>query len=292
MAIDAQKSAKNRQDMKTLLGFVPQSVISQITRGALSRRMYHYSHENPHKNSSVVTKDKVKRIRKGGVNITAVPAGRGETLSIFPPELVDFFIRYYLDDWRGKVYLDPFSGQGIRMQVACMRGMKYYGMDISKAFFAFNDLVRKKIDPDGALVHIKRGDSRDPSWIEDEIGDFSLHSPPYWNIENYGDEPEQLGKQPYLDFIGDMEKVLAAWLPKFKTGAYHVINVGDFRIDGKFYAYHADLINAGIRAGWHCHDIWILKDVVASASRVFAVSRNLKKVAPRVHEYALIFRKP
>jgi hypothetical protein len=43
-------------------------------------------------------------------------------------------------------------------------------------------------------------------------------------------------------------------------------------------------------SGWVLHDLWILDQIVAGSNRIFAVSTCNKKRAPRVHEYALVFR--
>lgn len=211
--------------------------------------------------------------------------------SIMPAELVDFFVRYYAEP--GQVYLDPFMGQGIQMQVAHLLGLHYHGYDFSREFFAYIDAVRGKIDNATTRLDIHLGDSRFPTEIPDGIGDFAFHSPPYWDIEYYGDEPEQVGStDSYEAFLDGMRTVYAAWLPKFKPGAYHVINVNDFRRDGQFYPYHADTIRIAQEAGWIYHDMWIIDGLVGGLPRAFAVHFNLKRIAPKTHEYALVFRAP
>lgn len=207
-----------------------------------------------------------------------------------PAELVEFFVKYYASP--GDVYLDPFMGQGVQMQVAHLLGLHYWGYDLSSEFFAYIDSVREKIEDNTTALQIFCGDSRNPEHIPDEIGDFSFHSPPYWNIEYYGDEPEQLGKGTYEDFLQGMEDVARAWLPKFKSGAYHVVNVNDFRMGGTFYPYHADTLALFKRAGWELADLWIIEGLVGGLSKAFAVDFNLKRIAPKLHEYALVFRKP
>jgi hypothetical protein len=211
--------------------------------------------------------------------------------SIMPAELVDFFVRYYAEP--GQVYLDPFMGQGIQMQVSKMLGLHYRGYDLSQEFFAYIDAVRAKIDDGATLLDIHLGDSRFPVEIPDGIGDFAFHSPPYWDIEYYGDEPEQVGStDTYAAFLDGMRQVYAAWLPKFKPEAYHVINVNDFRRNGHFYPYHADTIRIAQEAGWVYHDMWIIDGLVGGLPRAFAVHFNLKRIAPKTHEYALVFRSP
>ena len=89
-----------------------------------------------------------------------------------------------------------------------------------------------------------------------------------------------------------MRDVAEAWLPKFKSGAYHVVNVGDFRRDGTFYSYHSDLVREFVDAGWVMHDIWIIDGLVGGLMKIFAADCVKKRITPRCHEYALVFRAP
>jgi len=292
-----KQSAANRAAMERKFGMVPMSIL-KIHRGELSQSIFSYQQEKPerhagHAGRSAQKQSKLKKILGRPVGDASCKLnGRTSTaVSLMPPELVAFFVRYYSRP--SEVYLDPFMGQGIRMQVAKKLGLHYYGYDLSSEFFAYIDAVRSKIDDGKTTIQITCGDSKSPDQIPDGIGDFSFHSPPYWDIEFYGTEEEQLGYQKtYSEFIEGMEQVARAWLPKFKKGAWHVVNVNDFRKDGRFYPYHADTIGLFQRAGWMLCDTWIIDGLVGGLSRAFAVDFNLKRIAPKVHEYCLVFRKP
>lgn len=298
-----KQSASNRAAFLKKFGTVPLSIL-KIHRGEWSRRMFEYQKENParhHDNEK--SREKLDRLYRSGYAdlktgkssgdmVSQVKCGRGSGgTSIMPAELVAFFARYYAR--KGDVYLDPFMGQGVQMQVAKLLSLHYYGYDLSDEFFRYIEAVRRKIDDGKTTIRITHGDSRDPSEIPDNIGDFSFHSPPYWDIEFYGEEAGQLGyRQTYEDFLVGMEDVARAWLPKFKPGAWQVVNVNDFRKDGRFYPYHADTISLFRRAGWQLTDTWIIEGLVGGLPKAFAVDFNLKRIAPKVHEYALVFRKP
>lgn len=299
LAASLQRSVANRKAMLQRFGFIPHSVL-EIYRGTLSRQMFIYQHEVPERNIARTpqTKAKAARLREAGYWERQTASGRGVNLgggasaaTIMPAELVAFFIQYYAAP--GDVYLDPFMGQGIQMQVAAQMGLHYYGYDCSEEFFAYIAAVKDKIDHRATTIQITKGDSRFPDEIPDGIGDFSFHSPPYWDTEYYGDEPEQLGTgQTYEEFLQGMEDVARAWLPKFKHGAWHVVNVNDFRKSGVYYPYHADTIALFRRAGWVLVDTWIIKGLVGGLPKAFAVGWNMKRIAPKVHEYALVFRCP
>jgi hypothetical protein len=290
------RSRERRASLLAKFGFIPESVL-RLTRGALSRSMLSLQGERPARraNQSDTAIAKAERLKDVGMTRSAsgVINGRGNAgLSIMAAELVDFFVKAYAKP--GDVYIDPFMGHGIRMQVAKRNGLHYHGYDASNEFFDYISSIKSMIDDGKTTISITRGDSRFPTAIPDGAGDFSFYSPPYWDIEYYGDESEQLGKPgvTYEQFIIGMRDVARAWLPKFKAKCWHVVNVNDFRKDGKFYGYHSDLIAAYQRAGWTLHDIWIIDGLVGGMPRAFAVRSLLDlRQAPKVHEYAMVFTK-
>lgn len=302
-----KQSRANRAAMEKKFGTMPLSIL-RLNRGALSKRMFSYQTEQRGRSVTAKSGIAIAELEEGATKQRALErvalgiTGGGSVLdrkengsrvgaSIMPAELVEFFIKYYARP--GDVYLDPFMGQGVQMQVAKLMGLHYYGYDLSTEFFGYIEAVRAKIDDGKTTIQATHGDSRHPDAIPDGIGDFSFHSPPYWDIEFYGTESEQLGyNHTYPEFLDGMQQVAAAWLPKFKASAWHVVNVNDFRKDGRFYPYHADTIALFQRAGWQLADTWIIDGLVGGLPKAFAVDFNMKRIAPKVHEYALVFRKP
>jgi hypothetical protein len=266
----------------------------KISRGALSRQMFMFQGEVPESRSSIALQQKRSELnlRQGVAAYSGSGKDRGP-LSIMPAELVDFFVQYYSKE--GDVYLDPFMGQGIQMQVAIKRRRHYHGYDASAKFYGYINRIREKLTtPESSVdVHVFLGDSRSPDQIPDGVGDFSFHSPPYWDIEYYGDEDAQLGNaHTYEAFLSSMQDIARAWLPKFKSGAYHVVNVADFRRHGTFYSYHSDLLRVFVAAGWVVHDTWIISGLVGGLMKIFGADCVQKRIAPRCHEYALVFKAP
>jgi hypothetical protein len=337
-ADDLKQSAANREEMVRRFGFVPTSVIREISRGKLSRRMFIYQHEEAGRSSSnkrlsadedIASEESKKRHRDrvaagkaGGGSVVdrkvrskevrdrlnadkrkaAAAAGRDKialagytdpsgrlAASIMPAEFVDFFVKYYSEP--GAMYLDPFAGQGVRLQVAKLRGLNYIGSDLSAEFVRYIRAFLPKIAGwSDSEVKIIEGDSRlTAADVDDAIGDFCFTSPPYWDVEYYGDEPEQLGRGTYEEFLDGLKSVAEAWRPKFKPNATIVINVNDFKRDGRFIPYHSDTIRIFSEAGYRLDDVWIVEGLVGGLRRVFGVDSNLKRIAPKVHEYAIVF---
>lgn len=293
------KSAQDRAKLKKRFGFIPLSVL-KLARGALSKSMFIYQREMPirHTTNYEQTREKHERLRAVGYKekITAsmrgIMGGMGST--IMPAELVEFFVKYYAKP--GDVYIDPFFGQGVQMQVAVRYGLKYIGYDISDEFCKYVNGVKGKLEETGEAVlgqvELYHADSRYPDQVGEGVGDFCFTSPPYWDTEYYGPEPEQLGREDvgYDEFIESMYEVMKAWHPKFKRDAWVVVNVNDFRKGGKYYSYHADTIRLFERAGYLLYDTWIIDGLVGGLPKAFAVDFNLHRIAPRTHEYVLVFR--
>jgi len=303
-----QDSVNERDRMEKLFGFIPMSIL-RIGRGSLSKSLFQYVGEEVKRNvqNDPVLNNKRARLEKAGLRnayifpsmigtVSATGGNRGARtdalgLSIMPAELVRFFALYYSKP--GDTYLDPFMGQGVQLQVAKLLGMNYYGYDLCREFCAYIDAVIPKIDDGTTTIRAYCADSKHPDQIPDYIGDFSFHSPPYWDIEYYDNNLEQLGTgHSYDEFLDGMQQVASAWLPKFKSGAYHVVNVNDFRRDGKLYNYHGDTIALFKAAGWLHVDTWIIDGLVGGLTKAFAVSFNNRKIAPKIHEYAAVFKCP
>src|SRR5262249_17310749 len=134
--------------------------------------------------------------------------------------------------------------------------------------------------------------SRHLPW-ENGSGDFTITSPPYYNLEHYGDEPEQLGlgAASYTDFLDRLFAVMVENFRVLKAGRFCVWCVNDFRLDGKFYDYHADVIRLMCRAGFVRHDTCVI-DLGSSIAAAFVNQIVERKLLPKRHEYALIFKKP
>ncbi len=77
---------------------------------------------------------------------------------------------------------------------------------------------------------------------------------------------------------------------KIQERCYCIVNVNDFRKNGVFYPYHADTMKLFQRAGWVLHDLWVVRGLLSGMPQIFAVDHNLKRRAPKLHEYAIIFR--
>lgn len=236
--------------------------------------------------------------------LSGVGARHGD-LSRFPQDLGTFLVNFLCPP--GGTVLDPFAGHSSRMELVFRAGRNYIGYDISHEFMEDNHKIRQilleefamnprlSLEPqedfnDGApTIELIEGDSR---YIDkNNVADFLITSPPFFDTEWYGDELEQLGRQKtYEDFLYSLRTVFMACHRALKPGAFAAMEVNDFRRDGIFHTYHADTITQLRLAGFQMHDV-IIVDYGSGFLQAFASDIEAHKIVSKQHSYILIARK-
>jgi DNA modification methylase len=236
--------------------------------------------------------------RMSGISVREGKSGGG--MSRFPQNVGRKLVLFYSkeNDW----VLDPFMGHNSRCELVLRAKRNYLGNDISFSFVEATkravELVKAELSSDlfagefQQTAELACGDSRALPW-ETGCGDFTITSPPYYNLENYGDEPEQLGlgARSYSHFLDRLQEVCCENWRVLKPGRFAVWCVNDFRLDGKFHSYHSDVIRLMQRAAFVQHDIAII-DFGTTIRAAFAAQAVEQKILPKRHEYALVFQKP
>jgi len=175
----------------------------------------------------------------------------------------------------------------------------YIGYDVSKEFMAFNREVKEQITGKGkqlAMFSPKatitlREQTSEHLEEKDESIDMCFTSPPYFDIEYYGDEPEQLGyNKEYGDFLQGIRSVINECYRVLKIGKYCIFNVNDFRKEGIFYPYHCEIVKLFQNVGFHLHDIIIVK-WASSIGACFASQIESRKITSKAHEFLIVGRK-
>lgn len=222
-------------------------------------------------------------------------SGRGAAngaLSIFARNICRTAVLLYGKP--GDMVVDPFIGHNSRMQTCVTEGRHYHGYDVSLRFMKDNYLIASQLRKDYLSMKIELNLHTSESMINtpDEYGDFTITSPPYWDIEFYGEEPEQLGRNhTYQEFLNGMLSVAKENFRTLKPGSYCLYYINDFRRDGKFYPYHVDMANILQEVGFIWNDIMIVD--LGRAFRESFISQIVEqKILPKRHEYGLVMVKP
>lgn len=222
--------------------------------------------------------------------VSSIGAASG-ALSNFPQNIGRSIVLFYSDP--GQTIFDPFAGHNSRMDLCITAGRHYIGCDLSTDFMELNfrrsEWLRKKYKL--ANIELHHCDSRKVP-IYSEVGDFTITSPPYWDIEFYGNEPGQLGKcKTYKEFLVNLYNVVKENFRLLKPGAYAVWFVNDFRKKNKLYLYHVDMMKLGRKAGFEIYDILIV-DFRRGIRDCFPNQIIESRILPKRHEYGIVFRKP
>lgn len=217
-------------------------------------------------------------------------------LSIFPQKIGRLLVRFYSK--KGDTVVDFFAGHNSRMQLVHECQRNYVGFDVSSTFMEHNKEIRERL-----LKREKQGffDNKseitlfhqDSSKVDlpNEYADFSITSPPYYDLEWYGDEEKQLGKaKTYKEFLKKLTPHVQENFRVLKRGAYSVWCVNDFVRKGKYHCYHSDLIQIAKNAGFTVHAVYIL-DMKSALGIAFidTIMRTMR--FPKRHEYILVFKK-
>jgi DNA modification methylase len=218
----------------------------------------------------------------------------------FSPTMIENFIEFFTKE--GMTVLDPFSGIGSTV-AAAIRTRRYgIGIELNPKYA---ELSRLRFSAGEALV-INGNSLNLDTYNLPEI-DFSISSPPYWDVLNrstkdfkknretkeldvaYSDSDEDLGNiDDYERFLDLTTELYSKVFDCLKPGSYNVVIIKNVKKNGKFYPLAWDLAKR-MSLKWDLKDekIWI-QDQVSLAPYGYprAWASNI------IHHYCLIFQKP
>ena len=289
---DLRKSREFRENLLLKMGVIPESI---LRHDKTVKAIDLIADVRSYKSASNV-KDGTKHSAIFDVSGQGCSQG---ALSRFSQNIAKIMLLIFTDE--GDNIVDPFAGHNSRMEVCWRNNRNYLGQDLCHEFMEANRKISAMLAEEAsgdmfssahstAWIKLYEGDSRKLPF-EDASGDFTITSPPYWDIEYYGPESEQLGtNRTYAQFIEGLQQVANENFRCLKRGAFCIWFVNDFRKDGVFYSYHEDTANCLRKAGFIQHDMLII-DLGASIRASFATQIMQNRILPKRHEYGLIFRK-
>ena len=211
------------------------------------------------------------------------------TYSVFPIPLVEWILIRY-GGGPGSKILDAFSGGPARAIAASIMGYEYHGFEIRKEQIEENEATIKDLKLDGITYHFSDGRFLNGA---DTDYDVALTCPPYYDLEQYSDQVDDVSNLPsYAAFNASMWQCACSHLDKMKPGAFVCIVVGNFRDKhGELIDFRGHTVQNFKEAGFlFWQDIILSKNFASAAKRAGNAWRG-KKLVPR-HEHLLIFRTP
>lgn len=211
------------------------------------------------------------------------------THSVFPAPLMEMIIARYGGPV-GSHILDAFAGGPPRGLVSCIMGHKYTGFEIRQDQIDENEALLKTLKLTGARYI--NGDGR---FLEvDEQFDCAITCPPYFDLEVYSEQPNDLSTmESYSSFNASMWLCAQAHFDRIKAGGFVCFIVGLFRDKktGELIDFPAHTVENFREAGFTYWQHIILSKNFASAAVRASNAWKGHKLVPR-HENLLVFRKP
>jgi len=213
----------------------------------------------------------------------------GADTSIFDPVISELCYKWFCID-NGKI-LDPFAGGSVRGIVANYLKYKYTGIDLSKGQIEANYKQAKEIIPDNIPNWIIGNSLTEIDKLDNDY-DFVFSCPPYFDLEIYSDDKDDLSNLDWEEFKKQYKLIIEKAVNKLKDDRFACFVVGDIRDKKGFYRnFVSDTISAFQDAGTLLYNEAILVTAVGSLpiriGKQFGSYRKLGKT----HQNVLVFYK-
>jgi DNA modification methylase len=214
----------------------------------------------------------------------------------FSPTMISEFIRFFTK--KGQTVLDPFAGIGSTL-VACDRtGRRGIGIELNPKYAKIAKMRTKQ--------EVVIGDARNISRMNLPLIDYSITSPPYWNVlhrstgdfkkrreknhydTKYSDNKVDLGNiDDYNQFIKEIFQIYKQIYSILKDKGYITVIIKNVKKEGKLYPLAWDLAE---KLG----ELYILKDEkiwIQDKVRLAPYGYPYGWVSNIIHHYCLILQK-
>lgn len=212
--------------------------------------------------------------------------------SIFDPVLCEVCYKWFCPD--GGTILDPFAGGSVRGIVASILRYLYTGVDLRSEQITANWEQAKKIANINFLPNWIIGDSNHILQTDVLLPfyDFVFSCPPYHDLEQYSDDPNDLSNMGYEEFLQVYRSIIAKSVAKLKENRFACFVVGDIRDKQGFYRnFVSDTIECFEDAGAKLYNEIILINVAGSLPiRIGRQFGGYRKVG-KMHQNVLVFYK-
>ena len=240
-------------------------------------------------------------------DLSGVGARHGQ-LSRFPQNIGQWIVKFFTSERLGvdesyyfdnglPTVIDPFAGHNSRLEAVWRTNRNYVGHDVCAEFQKMNRQVVETLQEENGRAMIKNdaqiklveGDSKH-TIVYPPVFDLCMTSPPYWDLEDYGPEQEQLGNnKTYKGFLNDIDKIVEHCYSALKPSAFIVWEAQDFTKKGRFYPYPFQLMQIFSKY-FALHQV-IIVDYGRGFFASFASDIEAGKLVSKEHSYLIVARK-
>ena len=213
-----------------------------------------------------------------------------EGTSIFNPVICEICYKWFCT--KGGLILDPFAGGCVRGVVAKYLGYDYLGIDLSKDQVEENRRQAKNIFKDGDKPEWVIGNGLDVDTLCKERSDFIFSCPPYFDLEQYSDNQEDLSNLDWDEFTVQYKKIIRKSVENLKDDRFACFVVGDVRDKDGYYRDFIGLTkNAFVESGAQLYNEIIIVNTVGTLAMRARVQFNSNRKVGKQHQNILIFYK-
>lgn len=214
----------------------------------------------------------------------------GSGTSIFDPVLCELAYRWFCPP-RGRVF-DPFAGGSVRGLVAGYLGNPYTGWDLSPEQVEANRFQLEGRRLQATPEWVCQDSAAETSQPEEQAYDLVFSCPPYFDLEQYTDDPRDVSNLPWREFQAAYRAVIRKAMAALRPNRFAVWVVSEVRDErGNYRRFVPETIRAFVDSGAELYNEAVLINAVGSlplrAGRHFRSARKLG----RGHQNVLVFVK-
>ena len=218
-------------------------------------------------------------------------SGLGGT-SIFDPTLCEICYKWFTPHENSKI-IDPFAGGGVRGIVAERLGFTYTGIDLRKEQIDANYINAKEIGSDTDKINWICDNSLNvDEHIEDESADLLFTCPPYFDLEVYSDDENDISNMTYDEFCEAYTTIMKKFANKLKDNRFAIVVISDVRDKRGYYRDLTGITKQAFKeiGALFYNDIILVNVTGSGALRVRKQMNSGRKVI-RTHQNVLVFFK-
>ena len=236
----------------------------------------------------------------------ASEVGRGENLifskglntnslngtSIFDPVLCEICYTWFTP-YKDANIIDCFAGGSVRGIVAEQLGYSYTGIDLRKEQIDANYQNAQQIGCNSENINWICDNSLNvDEHILDDSADLLFTCPPYFDLEVYSDNENDISNMTYDDFCLIYTEILKKFSNKLKENRFAIVTISDVRDKKGFYRDLTGVTKAAFEQSglYFYNDIILINTIGSGAIRARRQMNNSRKVI-RSHQNVLVFYK-
>jgi DNA modification methylase len=217
---------------------------------------------------------------------------KGGILSIFDPVMCELMYRWF-SPAEGNI-LDPFAGGSVRGIVANFLGYKYTGIDLNTEQIEENKKQGLEIlGKDNVPTWINGNSVNVKEFYKDKEADFVFSCPPYFDLEQYTDDPEDLSNLEWEDFKKEYKQIIKNCCDLLKDNRFACFVVSEVR--DRENGYYRNLVGLTtecfLEAGLKLWNEMILLNTCGSVPMRVSQQFNKTRKIGRIHQNILVYYK-